>query len=245
MIDIHNHILPGVDDGSKSQDISRVLLIDAINEGISDICITPHYSRIDNFVLHKKELLNRFNEFKQANSDLNINLYLGNELLINKDLDILLKNDELCSLNGSRYVLVEFPFDRYKSEYDEYLLNITYLGYRIIIAHPERYDYVLDKPEKYIDRWIDAGYYLQSNQSSFFYQKRKRFLFDLIESQKLHFIASDAHSEHRPLTLIDGYELVRRKFNEEVADILFVKNPENVIKDRDIINLPKTKKRLF
>ena len=244
MIDVHCHILPNVDDGANSSVVSRRLLLKAINEGITDICFTPHFSRIDNYVYKKKDLVNKFEEFKSLNSDLNINMYLGNELMINSDLDELLNNEELLTINNSKYILVEFPFDKYKEDYDEYLYNLSLSGYKIIIAHPERYEYVINDP-KFINRWTDNNYYLQVNQSSFNDRQRRNIIFTLLEQGKVSLAASDAHNEHRPITLVDAYNLVSKKFNQELAELLFNTNPYNILNDLDVINPPKIKKHLL
>lgn len=244
MIDVHCHILPNVDDGSKSNVVSRQLLLKAINEGITDICFTPHFSRIDNYVYKKKDLFYKFEQFKSLNSDLKINMYLGNELMINSDLDELLNHDELLTINNSKYILVEFPFDKYKEDYDEYLYNLTISGYKIIIAHPERYSYVLDD-YKFVERWTKNDYYLQVNQSSFNDHKRKKLIFNLLEQGKVSLVASDAHNEHRSITLIDAYNLVSKKFNQELAELLFSTNPYNILNDLDVINPPTIKKHLL
>ena len=180
MIDIHNHILPGVDDGSDSLDLSRKMLEDAIEEGITDVVITPHYMHRDIYQIKKNELTNLFNEFKSACSDLKINLYLGNELYIDSKLDELLEDDEVCSMNDSDYVLIEFPFDDYKDIYDEYLYNVS-LSRKIIIAHPERYSYVQNDVD-FTKRWLDAGYFLQANTTSLYKKEEKKVIFSLIES---------------------------------------------------------------
>ena len=139
MVDIHCHILPNVDDGSSSLELSRQLLINAYKEGIDAVCITPHFMRLNEYKIKRNELAKLFNEFEESVKDIPVDLYLGNELYIDSELDTLLLNKEICSLNDSRYVLVEFPFNNYKNEYDEYLYNIS-LQYKIIIASPERYD---------------------------------------------------------------------------------------------------------
>ena len=243
MIDIHNHILPGVDDGSDSLDLSRKMLEDAIEEGITDVVITPHYMHRDIYQIKKNELTNLFNEFKSACSDLKINLYLGNELYIDSKLDELLEDDEVCSMNDSDYVLIEFPFDDYKDIYDEYLYNVS-LSRKIIIAHPERYSYVQNDVD-FTKRWLDAGYYLQANTTSLYKKEEKKVIFSLIEKGKLSFMASDAHSAYRPLSLIDAYNLIGRKFSKETAKLLMNDNPERVIQNRRIIKAVPVKKRLF
>lgn len=232
MIDIHNHILPLVDDGSNSLELSRKLLMGAYNEGISDVCITPHFARVFDLHVYSDELEERFLEFKKQVKDIKVNLYLGNELFIDKEMDKLLLEKKVLSLNNSKYVLIEFPFDRYDDDFDEYLYNIS-LDYKIIIAHPERYDYVL-KNHKFVDRWLHEGYYLQANQSSLFNFRQKHLIYKLIEDNQLSFIASDAHNASRPLSLKNSYEVVKKKFDKQVADILMNVNPMCVLNNTDL-----------
>lgn len=242
MIDIHSHLLPSVDDGSKSLEETINLIKLAIQDGVSDICITPHFCRVDNYVVKKEELITKFNDLKEACKDLKINLYLGNELMIEQNLDLLLENDELCTLNNSKYVLVEFPFNKYKEEYNDYLYDISSLDLKIIIAHPERYDFISDE---LIDRWLHNGYLLQANANSFKDNQKKKLLFKLIENGKLSFVASDAHNTHRNTVMSDIYELIAHKFNDETAETLFNTNPKHVLNNESIIKLNKVKKRLF
>lgn len=243
MIDIHCHILPCVDDGSSSLEISRKLLIDAKNEGIDKIVVTPHFSRFGKYKTKKEELLILFNKFKEDTFDIGVDLFLGNELYIDEDLDTLLSNNEVCSLNDGKYVLVEFPFDFYKDEFDEYLYNIS-LDYKIIIAHPERYSYVL-KDHNFVYRWVNRGYLLQCNQNSLFIWKNRRVVYDLIKKGFVSFICSDGHDLDRPLSLIDAYRFVENKFSSEVANLLFFENGRRVIENIDVLSVPLCKKKFF
>ena len=243
MIDIHNHLIPGIDDGSDSLALSRELIKGAIEEGITDICITPHFMKHGPYRVKKKELKVLFEQLKNDCSDLDVNLYLGNELYIDRELDELLINDEICSLNDSKYVLIEFPFEEYRREYDEYLYNVS-LNYQIIIAHPERYSYVR-KDHNFVDRWLREGYYLQSNSTFIYSRESKKAVFDFISKGKLSFVASDAHNEYRPLSLIGAYDLITRKFSKETANLLMDVNPMRVIKDQAIQKVLAIKKRLF
>ncbi len=243
MIDIHCHLLPNVDDGSDSLNLSRQLLINAKKEGINKVCITPHFTRLDNYKYKKNELLPLFNKLVDDTKDIGIKLYLGNELYIDSELDTLLTNNEVCSINDTKYVLVEFPFNIYKDEFDEYLYNIS-LDYKIIIAHPERYKYVIENND-FVLKWIKRGYLLQSNQNSLFIKENKKVVFNLIEKGYLSFICSDAHNINRPLTLIDAYNLISHKFNIDIANLLFEENSNRVLENKDTIKPFKCKKRLF
>lgn len=242
MIDIHAHLLPNVDDGSQDIETSRELLINALNEGITDICLTPHFCRVDNYVLKKEAIIKRFLEFKKQVNDIKINLYLGNEIMIERNIDKILEEKKLITLNNSNYVLVEFPFDKYLLEYDDYLYDIQSLGLKIIIAHPERYQFIdLDL----INKWLKEGYYLQANSFSFEVKEKRSLLYKLIENGQLHLIASDAHSIYRPSTLKSAYDTIARKFNEETANLLMYTNPYNVINNKEIIRPNKVKKKLL
>ena len=243
MIDIHNHLIPDIDDGSDSIELSRQLLSDAKKEGISDVCITPHFIKHGPYNIRKNELMELFEQFKNDVKDIDINLYIGNELYIDRQLDELLIDDQVCAMNDSRYVLIEFPFDRYKDDYDEYLYNIS-LKYKIIIAHPERYRYV-QKNSNFVDRWLENGYVLQANQTSLFYKETKKCLIDFIENGKLSIIASDCHNQMRPLSLINAYDFITRKFSKETAEILMNDNPLRVINDKNLKQVKAIKKRLF
>ncbi|MDO4941106.1 MAG: hypothetical protein Q4E33_05395 [Erysipelotrichaceae bacterium] len=234
MIDIHSHILPNVDDGSNSLDLSRKLLMSAYKEGIKQAIITPHFARPFEFRVHKYELIDLFEDFIKKTKDCKVDLYLGNELFIDKNMDKDLLNDNVLSLNNSKYVLVEFPFDEYLDDYDEYLYNVS-LDYKIIIAHPERYDYVLRNP-KFVNRWLNEGYYLQANQNSLNNFKQRRIIFKWIEESKLAFIASDAHNASRPLTLKNAYTMVVNKYGKDIANILMEENPKRVIDNQELLN---------
>lgn len=243
MIDIHNHLIPNIDDGSDSLELSRRLLKAAASEGITEVCITPHFMKHGPFNVRKKELLELFESFKEETKDINIRLYLGNELYIDPELDELLLNDEICTMNESRYVLVEFPFEEYKREYDEYLYNIS-LEYQIIIAHPERYYYV-KKDHDFVKRWLNEGYILQSNTTSLGSSDSRRVIYDLLSKGRLSLMASDAHNEYRPLSMIEAYDHISRKFNEETAEYLMNINPKCVIENEPIKKMKGVKKRFF
>lgn len=243
MIDIHNHLIPNIDDGSDSLELSRRLLKAAASEGITEVCITPHFMKHGPFNVKKKELLELFESFKEETKDINIKLYLGNELYIDPELDELLLNDEICTMNESRYVLVEFPFEEYRREYDEYLYNIS-LEYQIIIAHPERYHYV-KKDHDFVKRWLNEGYILQSNTTSLSSSDSRRVIYDLLSKGRLSLMASDAHNEYRPLSMIEAYDHIARKFNEEVAEYLMNINPKCVIENEPVKRIKPVKKRFF
>ena len=140
MIDIHSHLVPGVDDGSQSLEESLALLKQAEEDGITELITTPHFMKNGEYRVKASELVKRFNELKQAYPG-SIKLHLGNELYIHPELPELLEQGEILTLAESNTILIEFPFQDYKNDYDEILYELS-LKHRIIIAHPERYHYV-------------------------------------------------------------------------------------------------------
>lgn len=246
MIDIHSHLVPGVDDGSQSLEESLALLKQAEEDGITELITTPHFMKNGEYRVKASELVKRFNELKQEYQG-SVKLHLGNELYIHPDLPELLEKGEILTLAGSDYILIEFPFNSYKDEYDEILYELS-LKHRIIIAHPERYHYVQDDPN-FCLRWLKEGYLLQSNQNSLLKKETKKFLFSMIEHGFVSFIASDAHNEYRPLILKEAYDLLEEEFGISVAKQLTEENPRKLLINEEILveyqEIKKKKKRFL
>lgn len=230
MIDIHTHLLPGADDGSSSLEESRKLLSNAIADGISDIIITVHYELDGYYHLGRDEYDRLFAAFKKDVADLEINLYQGNEIYIHERVSKELLRGAIATLAGSKYVLVEFPFSYYDDEFDDYLYDIRKAGYQVIIAHPERYDYVREDTD-FISRWTEEGYLLQANASSLNHHKKT--LTTLLDSNAISFMASDGHNLRRPVLLREAYEKIADRYGLGRADDLFVNNPQKILRNEN------------
>ena len=231
MIDSHSHLVPGVDDGSQSIEESLALLKQAEEDGITELITTPHFMKNGEYRVKASELVKRFNELKQAYPG-SIKLHLGNELYIHPELPELLEQGEILTLAESNTILIEFPFQDYKNDYDEILYELS-LKHRIIIAHPERYHYVQEDPN-FCLRWLKEGYLLQSNQNSLFKKEMKKILLSMIEHGFVSFIASDAHNEYRPLILKEAYDLLEEEFGVSVAKQLTEENPKKLLSNEEI-----------
>lgn len=245
MIDIHNHLLWGVDDGAKDFASALTFLQEACEDGVKKVIVTPHFMKHGPYRLGAAALRERFAAFKEAvGEEVDIELFLGNELYIDKELDDLLLEGAILSLDDSRYVLVEFPFGEYRDEYDEYLYNLRIAGFRVIIAHPERYKYVNDD-KNFVKRWTDNGYLLQINQNSLNNHDKRHMIYDWIMKGYVYFIASDAHNEYRPCILSDAYKNIVKNFNKDIAERLLVNNPECILENKDISEMPIIKKKFL
>lgn len=225
MIDIHSHLLPAIDDGSSSFEESITMLNNAYEDGIRDIIITPHYDKYGFFHSEKDNNLSLLEELKEK-ANVDINLYLGNEIFINEDILDDLKDGKIATLANSKYILVEFPFTYYEDYYDGILYDLKEVGYKLIIAHPERYAYVKED-EDFCLRWLDEGYLLQCNGSSL--RHHKDTIEYLLDKRWVSFIASDGHNLKRPVKLKDAYNTVLAKYGKEYADDLFIFNAKNIL----------------
>ncbi len=244
MIDIHNHIMPGIDDGSPDMATSLAMLEKAERAGITDIILTPHYIKGSIYNANNVKKWQVFNELRQAaiGAGRRVNLYLGNEVYIDGKLAEMLaayvgkttpEMYEISTLNSTKYVLVEFPIRTEDKTAKNTLFSLVQMGFVPVIAHPERYIYVQENPEK-VDELIGMGCLLQGNYLSLTgrYGKRaEKTLKRLLFGNKIFCLASDIHK------YTDEYqvELVRKKLmrilrSEQAIQDLLVNNPRRVLR---------------
>lgn len=253
MIDIHTHILPGIDDGASDLSETIDMINQSINQGVTDVIFTPHffYGAPDGGG-SRKSVLKLFDRVKKCVQleKLHIRLHLGMEVFLSPGLEEVLNNSDLLTLNQSRYLLVEFPFTADDTYFSRYLKILDCYGIKPIIAHPERYEAIIDTPFlAYL--WNQKGYVLQINSGSLLgefgeaVQETAKLLLDHNLAQ---IIASDSHniSSRRP-NLLDTYEFVINSYSKGYGDLLFKVNPKFVLDDQEvlIINPKEPKSRLF
>ena len=197
MKDLHCHLLPGIDDGSKSFDESISLLKEMSKNGIKELIITPHYIENSEYVCNnsdKKKLFDTLNKrIKKENID--IRIYLGNEVFYTSNFAELLKKKEIKPLNNSKYILFEFPMHEHYKSSQENLLKLISKGYVPILAHPERYKRFLDNPD-IAEEYLRMGVLLQGNFPSLFgkYGRGpKKLLKYYIKKGWISFLGSDTH----------------------------------------------------
>lgn len=239
MIDIHCHIMPGVDDGSVNLEESLVIFENAATSGITDIVLTPHYIRNTKYHYNndlKQQLLNILKEGLRR-SHLNINLHLGNEVYIDDNLLRLIKKHEISTLANSRYLLLELPVNAECKSAPQIIFELMRHDIIPVIAHPERYVYFQKHPEK-VDHYIELGCLMQGNYQSLFgkYSKKaKTTLKTLLKTDRIHLLASDTHHSHDDYRIPEAEKKVLKiiKDSEKVQQ-LFIENPEKIIKDQDI-----------
>ncbi len=227
--DVHCHILPGLDDGAKSMEQAMEMISISVDNGISDIILTPHY-KIDRCEHSKEKILERIQELeinvKQKNSD--VKLYAGTELMYSEDCISLLEQEKILTLNGTKVLLVEFhPSDNIKY-IKESLYKIICAGYNPLLAHIERYENLVGEYDD-IEDVIEQGTYIQVNASSVIGKhgmKIKKFIKMLMKYDMLHFIGTDAHNtSDRAPHIGECAKYIEKKFGKEYRDELLINNP--------------------
>ncbi len=215
MIDIHCHLIPGVDDGSKTLEDSITLIKKAIEVGITDIVLTSHYGKQRGYTPSHEEIMKGYNSLQEEvkKHDLKVNLYLGREIDATEDIESLLKENKVETLNNTKYVLVDFGME--KANIDEICYELIVAGYIPIIAHPERYKY--SKLEHFL-KWKKTGALIQMNSSSLYHnpskETRKKAKY-LLKNNLIDILASDTHRwEHTYIEFDKIVKLINKKYKK-------------------------------
>lgn len=238
MKDLHSHLLPGIDDGSKSFEESIKILKKASIEGVTDIVLTPHYIEDTKYNCNNKNKKELFEELKEKirNENININLYLGNEAYISENYIDLIKQHEIMTINNTRYLLLEFPLGNMFRNTKEILYELIVAGCIPILAHPERYKIFQRHPD-YIEEYLRMGVLLQGNYKSLFGKygsDAKKTLKYFLKRGWITFLGSDTHHEENFDIKKLGKKLKSIIKDEEKVEDLLENNFDKVINDLDI-----------
>ena len=230
MIDIHCHPLPGVDDGARSFEVAVSMCRIAAADGVTHLVATPH----NNYTYTFDPQVNR-----QLLAELQTKVGDQPKLLLGCDFHLSYDNIQICvenskdfTINGTDYLLVELPEQFIPEHISRVYYDIQVAGLKPIITHPERNPLLRRRPEL-LQEWVSNGCLVQVTAQSYlggFGSKVRKFTEELLDTSPIHFFASDAHDlRGRPPLLSRCYRKVAKEKGEEVADLLFQKNPEAVI----------------
>ena len=243
MIDIHAHILPGIDDGAEDMYDTLEMARMAADSGVDKIIATPHCNipgMYGNYF--GREYIDRYESVVRAvrEEKIPIEILPGMEVFSTEDLPELIVNHKIMPLNQSRYILMEFAFDEDPEFADSILKRVEEVGARPVIAHAERYEFIQDYPQ-IAYRWFRKGYVIQANKGSFlgrFGGGPKRAADSLLRHNLISVIASDAHSPlQRTPYMLDAYEELSSEYSENHLDVLFQYNPARLCDNREILRL--------
>ena len=238
-IDIHCHVLAGVDDGARDMEESLAMLRTAAKEGIGRIILTPHQKPQQHCV--SIEGLHRRMEALQEKADgegLDIKLYPGGELFFRQGLAEELLEGRLCTLAGSRYVLVEFfPQEQYSYIRDG-LYSLLAAGYLPVAAHVERYSQVCESRE-HLEELLEMGCYYQINAGSLTGNHgflMKRTAWKIVKGEMAHFVGTDAHRAEgtRAVQMARCARMLEKKCGSDYAERLLYQNARMVLRDEEI-----------
>ena len=238
MIDFHSHVLPNVDDGSKSVEETFKLLEEAKEAGFDGVISTSHYMEeyYEVNVAERKVWINALSE-NLYKKNIDLKLYLGNEIYISKNIIDFLETGKATSINNSNYVLFEFPLN--SKPMDMYDIIYDMLEYKLVpvLAHPERYSFVQKEPNLVYDL-IQKGVLMQSNYGSIlgmYGEKAQIIVSKLLENNMVHFLGSDVHRANSIYSKIQSSlgEIEAIVGEEKLKEISSV-NPKLVVDNKRI-----------
>lgn len=234
MIDFHSHILPGIDDGSRSYDETVKLLEEAKQIGFNKIISTSHYA-IDCYEVpeyKRKELieqLNLENRFPE--------IILGSEIFLTYNILDLLKEYNASTINGTNYILFELPLRNHFMNLKDLITKLKENGYRLILAHPERYSMV-QKNFNLLYELKDMGVLLQSNYGSIlgiYGQSAKNILKKMLKEDLVDLLGSDVHRENTIYPKVPkAIKKISKYISEDRLEELINDNAEQILNGEDI-----------
>lgn len=231
IIDIHAHILPGVDDGSRDLKESLEMIRMAAAQGVTGIIATPHGpGRKEPEILLKGMQILR-EEVKRSCPD--VQIALGQELLYGEELAQELKSGRALTLAGSRYVLVEFPLAVPYRELERGMRKVAFSGYQPVLAHMERYACL--REERCLRDLCGSGYWLQMNYESLcgpWYRADVRWCRRQVEEGRIQVLGSDMHrADWRPPRIQEALRWLEGHVRPGLLEAMTWKNPMEVIKE--------------
>ena len=234
-VDLHSHILPGVDDGSRNMDETVRMLHIAYNEGIRTIFATPHYmAGAKNRPVDQLRAICDEVQKEAAKIDPNMRILLGNEIYYSESVLEAIQSGAALTLAGSRYVLIEFSPKEMFNNMFRALSGLISGGYLPIVAHMERYG-CLHRNKDRTEELISLGCYLQMNCSSLIgglLDKDAKYHRRLVEQGMIHFLGSDCHDDKvRMPSMARAWKQMQKKCDEEVLNWIFYEHPHKVLEN--------------
>jgi protein-tyrosine phosphatase len=235
MIDLHSHILYGVDDGATTLEDSIAMARMAVDDGIEVMACTPHFmpGMYDN---NSADIQRRVNLLNQQLGDAGINLPLvyGCDAHIRPDFVSRLKAGEILTLHGGRYVLFEPPHATLPQRMDDLLFEISVAGYVPILTHPERLKWI-EQNYPLIEQLARSGVWMQITSGSLtgrFGKRPQYWAQRMLQEGLVSILASDAHNTRsRPPSLFSAYEIAVQELGEEQASHLVYARPECILEN--------------
>jgi protein-tyrosine phosphatase len=230
LVDIHSHVLYGVDDGAPTLEDAVAMVRMAAETGTTDLVATPHAN--PTYRYHPDLLRERLDEIAAATGNI-LRLYCGCDFHLSYDnIQDAIANPRKYTINRNCYLLVEFSELLIFHNTDEIFGRLQDAGMTPIITHPERNALLRGKLGDLV-KWIEAGARVQVTGQSLlgeFGNRAKDFSETLLDRRMVHYIASDGHDcQRRPPRLDKAYAWLKEHYNEGLAETLCVTNPRGVL----------------
>lgn len=253
MVDLHCHLLPGIDDGSKNMTISLRLAREATKNGVTHALLIPHHMN-GRYVNHKQDVIRRTQEFKEqlVANGISLTVFPGQEVRINGQLLAALDQDDILFADiDNRYLMLEFPDDDVPHYTNQMIFDLQQRGITPVIVHPERNTKIMTQPEL-LYKLLEKGCLSQITVSSYvgtFGKKVENFSRQLIESGQGYVFASDAHAlPGRKYEMRQAFEKLNQEFGSELTK-QYQNNARSIINGDDVplneLRTFKKKKRFW
>ena len=238
MIDFHTHIIPNIDDGSRSVEETFNLIKEAKEAGFEGIILTSHY--IENYyetdAPERDVWVNAINDSLKAKG-IETNLYIGNEIYISENIMNLLIDGKASTINNTSYVLFEMPLNSEPMNLYDVIYSLQENKLVPVLAHPERYSFVQKEPELIYDL-IQKGVLMQANYGSILGQygeNAKMIVKKFLEKDMIHFLGSDVHRQKSIYKRIpQALEEISKIIGEEKLEKLTTTNPKLALENKKI-----------
>ena len=233
MIDLHSHVLPGVDDGSRTVEQSVGVLRWMAERGITDICLTPHLRAAETAHAPPPRHDEAFAALEAQAPELP-RLHRGAEIMLDRPLPIGGEGLRRVSLRGSRYLLVEFPRLVAADAVTNALTRVYDAGLTPLLAHPERYGCCSVEAVAF---WRSLGARMQVDATTLHSkQARGQRARQLVAAGLADILAGDNHGDDR--SVASGADFLRAQDGDEHADLLTVRNPGAILRDEPLVEVP-------
>jgi protein-tyrosine phosphatase len=233
VIDLHSHILPGVDDGAPDLAAALAMARMAVADGIKVMACTPHFmpGMYDN---EASDIRRRVTDLKQrlAEAEIHLALVVGSDAHIRPDFLACVRDGRILCLNDSRYVLFEPPHDIAPQRLEDLLFNIVAAGYVPLLTHPERLKWI-ENHFAIFEQLVNIGVWMQITGGSLtgrFGNRPQYWAEKMLASGMVRIIASDAHNlSSRPPVLSDAFAIAEAEVGLDEAKNLVLIRPVNIL----------------
>jgi len=232
MIDIHNHLLPGLDDGSPDLKTSVAMARMAAEDGITHIVATPHASH--RYTFSPELIADRLLELRTALAHENVPLTVASGCDFHLSYDNIqdaLQHPRRYTINATEYLLVELPDLGLSKSVGETLYELRLAGMNPILTHPERNPTLQRDPVR-MESWMRDGLQLQITAGSvlgYMGKPAQKMAHSLLSKRWVHYIATDAHNtDRRPPLMRKTFDLIANQYGEDYARLICVDNPAAV-----------------